>query len=76
MILNGFLEKIILPTGDQILGTVFMKSLEEWRSIQMLSEAELDSLQKYKLHALLTHAVSNIPFYKSLDKQKKIYISL
>lgn len=75
MILNGFLEKIILPTGDQILGTVFMKSLEEWRSIQMLSEAELDSLQKYKLHALLTHAVSNIPFYKSLDKQKKIYIN-
>lgn len=74
MILNGFLEKIILPSGDKILGTEFMKSLEEWRSIQMLSETELDTLQKHKIEQLLNHAVTNIPYYKTHYTRKNISI--
>lgn len=74
MILNRFLEKIIMPSGDKILGTEFMKTLVEWRNIQKLNETDLDTLQKNKLEKLISHSVSNIPYYKNLRGKTNLSI--
>jgi phenylacetate-CoA ligase len=62
---NTFLENIVLPVGDLLLGTTYISSLKRWRAIQKLSETELQHLQKQKLEELLKHAIQNIPFYQS-----------
>lgn len=63
---NRVLENVILPFGDVVLGTCFIKQLRRWRKICTLSEKELDRLAENNLRSLLVHAVGNVPYYKSL----------
>jgi phenylacetate-CoA ligase len=65
-IYNKLLENIILPAGDAALGTSYMKDLREWRKIQYKSDAELKAMQRSDLHKLLTHATTNVPYFKKL----------
>lgn len=65
---NHFLENAVLPLGDTLLGTQYISTLKELRSIQHLSESGLEELQQKKLSNVLTHAVNHIPFYKILRK--------
>jgi phenylacetate-CoA ligase len=62
---NRLLENIILPFGDWVLGTQYISTLKKWRTIQNLSENELQQLQQNNLSRLLKHAVLNVPYYKS-----------
>ena len=64
MIYNLFLEKIILPLGDKLTGSSFMKNLKILREQDNLSEQELEYLQKKKLKKLLEYAVEHSPYYK------------
>jgi phenylacetate-CoA ligase len=68
------LENLLLPIGDFVLGTEYIKSLKEWRIIQLLNENELEKLQNDKLLKLLNHAQKNIPFYQNINKDKQIDI--
>lgn len=61
------LENIILPAGDKILQTNFIKELHRWRQISTYSPWQLQSLQKEKLEKLLLHATTFIPYYRHLN---------
>jgi len=64
---NKFLENLILPAGDLVLGTAFIHQLNYWREIQNKTTAELHFIQNKNLTKLLEHARQNIPFYKRLN---------
>jgi phenylacetate-CoA ligase len=75
MIYNKILERIILPLGDLLLGTNFIKHLNYWRHVQRMSHDELKALQKQNLQKLLCYATSEVAFYKSLDlKQENLQV--
>ena len=64
---NKFLENLVLPAGDALLGTAYIEKLKEWRHIQPLSRDDLKEMQKSSLNNLLSFAVNNSPFYKGLQ---------
>jgi len=66
-IYNKIVEHIILPTGDALLGTNYMRDLRRFRSLQYLSKEEIDALQSKALQQLLLHATKNIDYYKQLN---------
>jgi phenylacetate-CoA ligase len=68
------IENIILPLGDLLFGTAYIKSLKEWRKIQFLSESQIEFLQKEKLSKLLNHAQNNISYYSFLKSKTTINI--
>lgn len=63
---NKLLEHVILPIGDLLNNSSFIKELNHWREIQQLSESALAGLQKQNLDKMLRHCVQNIPYYKKL----------
>jgi phenylacetate-CoA ligase len=65
MLYNKVLESIILPLGDFLNGSSFVKELRKWRAIQHLSEDAIQKLQADKLRRLLEHALDDIPYYKN-----------
>jgi phenylacetate-CoA ligase len=66
-IYNALIESLILPAGDAVLGTAFMKQLRYWRKIQFKTAGELQEIQKENLQKLLAHSSANAPFYKGLN---------
>jgi len=64
MIYNFLLEKIVLPIGDIIVHSSFMKNLKRLRDQDLLTEQELTLIQENKLKMLLSHAVENSLYYK------------
>lgn len=71
MLYNKLLENIILPTGDMVNKSSFIKELKKWRTIQHLSEQELKDLQKANLQKMLDHCTNNVTFYKNLGIEKE-----
>lgn len=63
MLYNLFLEKMILPLGDMLVGSSFMKELKNLRYQDTLSEDQLEQLQREKLSKLLSYAVNNASYY-------------
>ena len=61
---NIVLEKGLLRIGDAMMGTCFMKKLEEQRRITRLNETELTELSLRKLDKLLEFATTNVHYYK------------
>lgn len=74
MLYTLFLEYLILPVGDLLLGTRFIKELRNWRRLLRATESELEKLQEEKLERLLMHAVKNIPAYKHLNNKSNLCI--
>jgi len=70
MLYNLFLEKMVLPFGDLLVGSSFMKELKKLRYQDTLTEKELKQLQKEKLSKLLFYAVNNSSYY---TKFKDLY---
>ena len=58
---------MILPLGDRLVGSSFMKELKRLRELDTLSEEELEQLQRGKLSLLLSHAVKNSSFYTEFE---------
>jgi phenylacetate-CoA ligase len=68
-------EYLILPLGDLFFGTAYLKSLKEWRRIQLLSEIELNLIQQEKLSKILNHTRNHISFYSNLKLKSNISLS-
>lgn len=62
-ILNLIIEKIVLPFGDAIIGSSFIKKLKELRKISNLSANELEDLQQKKLQQILRFTLEKVPYY-------------
>lgn len=71
MLYNFLLNNIILPAGDTLLGTSYIRNLRQWRKLQHASADELRKLQRNNLEKLLSHAVANVPYYRGLGVEKK-----
>lgn len=65
---NNLLEKIILPIGDWVIGSKFIKTLRRLRWETRQSEFYLDELQVKRLGAILEHAVAYSEYYRKVDK--------
>lgn len=57
---------MMLPFLDLIVGSNYMKYLKEWRSLDALSEEELEKIQESRLQAVLEFSVKKVPYYKDL----------
>ncbi|WP_405605364.1 hypothetical protein [Polaribacter sp. Asnod1-A03] len=66
MIYNKILEKIILPLGDVILNTSYIKRLKYWRSIDELSFKEIKKVQESSLKRVLKLASEKSSFYENV----------
>lgn len=56
----------MLPAGDLLLGTQFMAQLNAARKTQYFSESQLSFYQTEGLRKLLTHASTQVDYYKNL----------
>lgn len=61
------LERAVLPLGDVIMRTEFMRELRRWRRIQHLGADELAARERHGLTQLLRHATKQVPHYRDLD---------
>lgn len=64
---NAALERLVLPAGDAVLRTEFMRELRRWRRIQHLDAHALARLQHDSLASLLEHATTEVPYYRDLN---------
>lgn len=71
MLYNFFLEKLILPLGDILVGSRFIQNLKLLRKQDNLTQKELEQLQKEKLKKLLNYAIKKSPYYKSFAHLKE-----
>jgi len=61
---NTLLEKLLLPVGDQLIGSKYISTLNECRKFDQFSKKELRELQLSKLEVLLKFALINSDYYK------------
>ena len=71
MIYNKNLEYLILPAGDLLLGSSFIKELRNWRKIAGLSAEELEKLSLINLEKILTYVTTNSHYYKNYAQEKQ-----
>ncbi len=69
---NSFLEKIILPASDMVLGYSLSEDLQFLLKSQWWSEDQLAEYQNRKLRWLIKHAYENVPYYNELFKNLKL----
>ena len=67
MIENSFIENSLLPFGDLLLQTSFIKNLKKCRKQDQLNADQLGILQKKRLSEILTFTTQNAEFYKKLE---------
>ncbi len=69
---QSFLEKIVLPLGDLLNRSSYIKQLKYWRKVDGYSAKKLKELQTENLNRLLSHTLETVPFYKDLktDSEK------
>lgn len=67
MIYNTFLEKLILPIGDLLNRSTYIKQLKYWREIDGYSEEKLNSLEKENLKNLILFSNKNCSLYKEIE---------
>ena len=67
MIENSFIENSLLPLGDLLLQTSFIKNLKKCRKQDQLNADQLGILQKKRLSEILTFTTQNAEFYKKLE---------
>ena len=63
MLYSNFIDKIIFPLTDILLGLSIRKELEKWRSMQWLDKNELENIQLNGLKNILSHSKTNIAYY-------------
>lgn len=72
MFYRFFSESMLLPAGDLLLGTQFMKVLKQWKHIEKYDKTGIANIQDANLFSLLSHASHNIPFYVSYNKYSNL----
>jgi phenylacetate-CoA ligase len=68
-IYNRALEHVVMPVGDRLEGGSFLDWLRKYRREQWLPIDDLRRIQRERLWRMLSHASSNIPFYKGIDAE-------
>ena len=63
---NFFLEKVVLPLGDLLLKSNFIKNLKFWRSFDSLSELDIKKHQNKQLKYQLLYAQKYLLKYKNI----------
>ena len=66
MMNNFFLEKVVLPLGDLLLKSNFIKNLKFWRSFDSLSELDIKKHQNKQLKYQLLYAQKYLLKYKNI----------
>lgn len=61
------LEHILLPIGDFLNRSSYMKQLKYWREVDRYSKEALENLQQDNLRKVLLHTLESVPFYKELN---------
>jgi len=61
-----FVQNLIIPISDRILGLSLSKELKKWKKIQWYSKDELEKMQLSKLKDILNHCNKNIPYYQNM----------
>jgi len=76
--LNIFLEKLLFPIGDLLLGTSFIKNIKVCRELATRSESELTALQNRKLKNILEYASAKSSYYSKIlwDRNEEVVTSL
>ncbi len=67
MVRNVLLEKLILPFGDLIFNTNFVKQIKFWRKFDSYTELELQQYQELQLRKQLLYAIENLEKYKDIQ---------
>ena len=67
MIYNTFLEKLILPIGDILNKSTYIKRLNYWRKVDGYSEEKLNALEKENLKNLIIFSNKNCSLYKEIE---------
>lgn len=63
---QSLLEYIILPVGDFLNKSSYIKQLNYWRKVDQFSEEELKQLQLNNLTKLLKHTIKTVPYYSTI----------
>lgn len=63
---KSFLNTIVLPIGNTLIGGHYLKNINAWRKFDSLSERDLHELQKQRLDEILNYARKHVPYY--IDK--------
>ena len=69
---NAFLEKVILPGTDLVLGQSLAKSLNFLTESQWWSRAKIEEYQNINLRKLIRHSYENVPYYNELFRSNKL----
>lgn len=69
MLYNRFLERVVLPLGDFLTGSIVMKTLRCWRKISVSSEEQITELAEEKLRKILNFSVQKVPYYRNIVKE-------
>lgn len=64
-IISSIIENLVFKVGDLLLGFSLVKVLKKQRSLNRLTEEELQELQEKKLAELIQHATSSCEIYRS-----------
>ena len=66
MTYNKILEKLILPIGDLLNNSSYIKQLIYWRRVDTYSEDKLEKLQLNNLKKILLFTTKNTDKYKHI----------
>jgi phenylacetate-CoA ligase len=64
---QSLLGNIILPIGDFLNKSSYIKELNYWRKVDYYSEDDLNKLQIKNLSKLLKHTIKTVPYYSKFD---------
>lgn len=69
---NSLLEKLILPMGDALLRSDYLKNLKKWRKIDTFKEEELGKIQEKEIKKILKYAIKEVPFYNNIGYDEEL----
>lgn len=71
-IYNTVVEELLLPISDFVLKKTIMRHFKLLMKSEWWSESDLIEYQNEKLRNLITHAYSNVPYYRELFDERKL----
>ena len=75
MLVNKLQESLVLPVSDWLTGQSVHGKLRFLMQSQYWSRKQLDDYQNERLHRLLEHAFTTVPFYMDYAKEHNLKAS-
>jgi phenylacetate-CoA ligase len=67
---NTLARHVLAPSLDRMRGTSTMKCLAELEESQWWPRERIEELQSERLHKLIEHAYSNVPYYRRIMQER------